>query len=332
MADTEIYLFTGPEAGEKNEAIAAIKAAAQKKNGTLDDYRYFASDVRVADVVAQLQNVGLFSSAVFIVLRNAELIKTKDDLELLASWAKSGDAANTLILVSDENSVDKKLESLVPSNHKKVFWEMFENRKEQWLISFFKKNGFSIEPDAVSEILEMIENNTESLKNECSRFFYCYEKGAKITVSDVDKILSHNREESAFTLFEAMADKTKNALEILNKIRVSRENNGVMIIAGLTYCFRQLRGLLNLTAGRPVDETVLKQAGIFGKKNQEKYKSAASVWNAGQVASIIALLASTDMNIRESGSAFEDTSLVLLIHSIVMKNGIFPAEYEVPAW
>lgn len=338
MADSEIYLFTGPEIGEKNEAIDTIRKAAQKKNSSLDEYKYFAGDVRVADIVAQLQNVGLFSSAVFIVLRNAELIKTKDDIELLSSWAKSGDSVNTLILVSDDNSIEKKVEALVPSNHKKVFWEMFENRKEQWLISFFKKNGLSVEPDAVSQILEMVENNTESLRTECSRFFYVYEKGSKITVADVDKILSHNREENAFTLFEAMADRKRNqkqrfesSMEILNKIRVSRENNGVMIISGLTYCFRQLRALLAAASGRPVDDAVLKTAGIFGKKNQERYKNAAGLWSPGQVASILALLSHIDMSIRETGTALEDTCLTLLIHSIVMKNGLFPAEYEFSA-
>ncbi len=335
MADSEIYLFTGPEIGEKNEAVANICKAAAKKNPSLDQYRYFASDVRVADIVAQLQNVGLFAQTVFIVVRNAELIKTKEDIELLASWAKSGDTTNTLILVSDENSVDKKLESLVPSNHKKVFWEMFESDKEKWLISFFHKNSLAIDKEAVLEILEMVENNTESLRTECSKFFYCFPKDYRITVSDVDKILSHNREENAFTLFESMSDKSKNqkqrfenAVEILNKIRVSSESNAIAIISGLTYCFRQLRSLLSLSGGRPADDALLKQAGIFGKKNQTRYKNASSIWNAGQVASVLALLASTDMQIRESGSAFEDTYLTLLLHSIIMKNGLFPAEYE----
>ena len=80
---------------------------------------------------------------------------------------------------------------------------MFENRKPQWVENFFRKNGFSISPDAVEQILEMVENNTESLKSECSRFFFCFEKGTTITSDDVEKILSHNREENAFTLFDS---------------------------------------------------------------------------------------------------------------------------------
>jgi len=337
MIETGIYLFTGPEAGEKNDAINSIRDESKKKNGSLDEYRYFAADVRVADVIAQLQNESLFSSALFIVLRNAEIIKTKAEIELISGWAKqAGNSSNILILVSDEMSVDKKLESAVPAGHRKIFWEMFENRKEQWLVSYFKKNGFGISADAVSQILEMVENNTESLKSECSRFFYCFEPGYQITAADVDKILAHNREESAFTLFESMCDRSKRknerfetAVAILNKIRLSRESNAVSVIAGLTYCFRQLRNWNALFSGgvKPTDAQ-LKAGGFSSKKNQELYRQASGVWSNGSVASIISLLAATDMSIRQEGSAFEDTRLVMLLHSIINKDGIYCSEYS----
>ena len=154
MAAAEVYLFTGPENGEKGEAIANIREAARKKNGALDEYKYYASDTRLQDVISQLQNVSLFSSALFVVLRNAEQIKLKADIDLLASYIKgASDSPNTLILVSDENSVEKKLESLFATDHKKIFWEMFESDKISWIKNFFKKNEYSIEEDAVQLIL-----------------------------------------------------------------------------------------------------------------------------------------------------------------------------------
>ncbi|MBQ1661696.1 MAG: hypothetical protein II054_04290, partial [Treponema sp.] len=163
MNEIELYLFTGPEAGEKNEAIENIRDAASKKNCSVDEYRYYASETRIQDVVAQLQNVSLFSPALFIVYKNAELIKGKSDLEFLTQWAKGGakNSPSTLILVSDENSIDKKVESLVPASHKKMFWEMFENRKEQWIQGFFKKNGFS---EMISGIRALLSQYMEKSK------------------------------------------------------------------------------------------------------------------------------------------------------------------------
>ncbi len=337
MKEPEIYLFTGPEIGEKKEAIDTIREAAEKSNGPLDVYTYYATETRVIDVVSQLQNLSLFSGALFVVLKNAELIKGKSDVDALSEWTKGGakDSPNTLILVSDENSVDKKVEQLFPASHRKIFWEMFENRKPQWVQGFFKKNGYSITTDAVEQVLEMVENNTETLKSECSRFFYCFEKGHTISSEDVDKILSHNKEENAFTLFNAMSDSGRSqvqrfetSLEILQKIRLSKDSSGVSLIAGLSFSFRQLRTWHMLFAdGTSPSDVQLKTSGFSSNKVKEKMKNASKIWNAGATSSILALLADTDMKIRENGSSLEDTMLTLMIYSIVMKNGLFCAEY-----
>lgn len=337
MNEVELYLFTGPEIGERNEAIAELKQNASKKNGPLDEYNYYAGETRFADVIAQLQNESLFSSATFIVYKNAEMLKTKDDIALLDSWIKGAKGSpNTLVLVSEENGIEKKIESLVPSSHKKIFWEMFEDRKQQWVQNYFRKNGFGVTPDAIESILEMVENNTETLKSECSRFFYCFEKGYEVTEADVEKILAHNKEESAFTLFEAMADNSaspsqrlETALSILQKLLLSKNSIGVELISGLAYCFRQLRTWHNLHAnGAFPSDSDLRTNGFYNKTSQTRYRKASSVWGPGATSSIISLLSSTDMSIRETGKTFEETSLSMLIYSIVMKNGAYCSEYE----
>ena len=213
---------------------------------------------------------------------------------------------------------------------------MFENRKEQWLQNFFKKNALSINGEAVAQILDMLDNDTETLRSECSKFFYCFPKGHAITSADVDKILVHNREENAFTLFEAMADTSRSAklrletsMEILQKIRLSKDASGVMLIAGLTYCFRQLRAWHILHSSFPSPtEAQFRTAGFIGKTNRTRYQNAAKLWNVGTTASIIALLSSTDMSIREGGASMETTLLTMMIYSIVIKNGLFCATYE----
>ncbi|MBR1911549.1 MAG: DNA polymerase III subunit delta, partial [Treponema sp.] len=333
MSDVEVYLFTGPENGDKGDAVATIRAAAEKKNGGVDFYRYYASETRIADVVSQLQNASLFTSSLFIILKNAELIKLKTDIDLLVQYIKNaGNSPNVLILESDENGIEKRIESAVPSSHKKIFWEMFDNQKPQWVRNYFRKNGFSVADDAVELILDMVENNTETLKSECSRFFYCFERGHVITVDDVDKILAHNREENAFTLFEALADESKSpkerletSLSILQKIRLSRDSGGVAIIAGLTYCFRVLRTYHSLYAGgKTPSDAQLRAAGLGGKKSLARYAKAARIWGPGTTASILSLLSCTDIAIRESGSLMEDTRLVMMVYAIVVKNGLYP--------
>lgn len=336
-----VYLYIGPEFGQRNDAIEKHKIEAEKKFGVLDYHLLYAQDVSLGEVLALLQGGSLFASARFIVLRNAELIKNKDDIELLRNWIDGIKSQNYddsyLFFVSDETSVDKKLENLIPKENKQIFWEMFENRKEQWVLDYFSKNGFDIQEDAIAAILEMIENNTEALRNECSRFFLCFEKNHVITETDVEQILAHNREESPFTLFNSISDYTKpaslrleNALSILQKIRNSKDSNGIQFIAGLTWCFRKLKLWHEVNYNGAVNEFELKKNGFSSKKMQTQYNNASRIWDIKQTNKVLALLAQSDIQIRQIGSNAEDNLLELMIYSIIMKKGeaIEKIEYE----
>lgn len=341
-----VYLLTGPEIGERNDYIEKLKADVKKRFGASDDYLFYAADTRVQDVVARLRTESLFCPATVIVLRGAEQIKLKDDIALLGEWVASvtPSAKNTspaessvLILVSDAVSVDAKLEKLVPKEHKKIFWELFEERKEAWVQNFFRKNGYAIDADAVDTVLAMVENNTEELRNECGRFFLCFPQDHVITGADVEQLLAHNREESAFTLFDAMADadssvqkRLEGALQILQKILLTKNGNAVMLIAGLASCFRRLLVWHRLhAAGAYADDITLRQNGFAGKTIRAQYARAARVWTQGQAAGIVALLSKTDMEIRALGTAFVETQLTLMVYEIVVKRGAYTASYEV---
>lgn len=341
-----VYLLTGPEIGERNDYIEKLKADVKKRFGASDDYLFYAADTRVQDVVARLRTESLFCPATVIVLRGAEQIKLKDDIALLGEWVASvtPSAKNTspaessvLILVSDAVSVDAKLEKLVPKEHKKIFWELFEERKEAWVQNFFRKNGYAIDADAVDTVLAMVENNTEELRNECGRFFLCFPQDHVITGADVEQLLAHNREESAFTLFDAMADadssvqkRLEGALQILQKILLTKNGNAVMLIAGLASCFRRLLAWHRLhAAGAYADDITLRQNGFAGKTIRAQYARAARVWTQGQAAGIVALLSKTDMEIRALGTAFVETQLTLMVYEIVVKRGAYTASYEV---
>lgn len=337
MSGVPLYLFTGPELGTKNDAIQEIKRDFEKKQGTIDFYSFYANDTDFSEIISVLENESLFADARFVVLRNADLLKKKEDLEILSAWISKAENSNScLILVSDETAVDKKLENLIPKDNKKIFWEMFENQKEEWLRNLFQKQGFKIEKDAVESILELVENNTNTLRNECARFFYCFEKGHTVTEDDVEKLLAHNREETPFSLFESMTDKKlsiaqrlEESLSILQKIRLSKDSSSVQIIAGLTFCFRKLVIWINLFNTGKNSDFDLKINGFSSKKMKTQYSNAQQIWTKKDATRILALLSETDMNIRSSGNTFEDIYMQMLIYNIIAKNGqqLAKAEY-----
>lgn len=324
-----VYLYTGPELGERNDAVLAIKASLKKKYSALEEYLFYASETPCTEYLAILQNECLFADAVCVVVKNADVIKKKDEIEMITNWiasAKSDTAV--LILVSDEIAIDAKIDKAIPQANKKVFWEMFENRKIPWIQNFISKNGYKISPDAATLILDMVENNTEALKNECSKFFVCFSSGHEITTDDVEAVLANTREENAFSLFEQMTDETlekserlEKSLEILQKIRLSKENSSVMIIAALASCFRKVLLWQRLSSQGKTDDFNLKINGFSSKKMKTQYAASAKIWNARESFAILSLLSETDMEIRSTGTGTENVLLQKMIYEIVMKKG-----------
>lgn len=318
MAKTSpIYLYTGPEFGKRNDAVEALRSSHKKQFGVIDEHSFYLLETPFSQVMTILQSGTLFSDGVFIVCKNAELLKKKDEIQMIADWLENPEESAVLVLVSDEVSVDSKLEKLVPQSNRQKFWEMFENQKLPWVVDFFRKNGYRIQQNAAQMILDMVENNTQSLKNECSRFLVCFPKEHEITEEDVDSILTHNREETAFTLFNQIADSSENeqqrlekGLSILQKIRLSKDNSSVMIIAGLSSCFRKL--VLWHNEG---------ESAIPGSLMQKQYRSAAKIWSVGQSTAILAILAATDMEIRSGGAQMEDVLLQKMLYEIIIKKG-----------
>ena len=312
-----VYLYTGPEFGERNDAIEGVKKAFRKSLGNIDEHLFYLIETPFSQIMTILQSGTLFSDGVLIVCKSAELLKKKEDLQMLQDWLKNPEPTSMLILVSDEISVDAKLEKLIPTANRKKFWTMFDDKKLPWVQNFFKKNGYNMQPDAAQLILDLIDNNTQALRDECSRFFICFQKDHLITEADVESILTHNREENAFSLFAEISDSSEKApvrfekgLSILQKIRLSKENSSVLIIAGLSSCFRNLLKWHNEGEG-----------SIHGTMLQKQYRSAARVWTVGQTAAILSLLASTDMEIRSGGNQLEDILLQKMLYEIVIKKG-----------
>lgn len=317
MAKGLCYLFTGPEIGERQDTIQKIRSELTKQYGTApEEQSFYASETAVSDIVSVLRNGSLFSDARLILIKNAELIKKKEDVELLASYLAQPQEDTSLILISDEIAIDKKLEAAIPKEQKKIFWELFENRKTEWVTSFFKRAGFQILPDAVETILELVENNTEALRQECSRLTLFLDKNIPIRAELVEQYLAHTRQESAFSLFSqiALGDREK-SIEILHTLLDSKESPQA-IIAGLTWSFRKLADYLALVNTGQLNDFELKKIGLASLRAQRDYKEAAKRYTSRTTMRALAMLAEWDIQLRSMGTALESVLMDIYLLKI----------------
>jgi DNA polymerase-3 subunit delta len=297
------FIFLGPELGKKQDAIDAVR----KKYPGAEETVFYAGETPVSTIADTLLNISLFSSSRIVIIKNAELIKKKDDIELLVSCIKNMEENTSLILLSDEIRLVSGFDDAMPKDKRQIFYEMFEREKTEWVRQFFSREGINIDRDCIDAILELVENNTEALKRECSRLIYFLPKGKPVSREDIEKWLSHNREESAFTLFSRIAagDISK-ALESAAVMLAAKES-AQGLLAGLAWCFRKLEDyLLLLETGNANNSLELKKIGLSAPKVRDDYIAAARRYNSEDVETCLALTAQYDLLLRSPAAAFEN--------------------------
>lgn len=327
----KLFLFTGPEIGGRSETLIATKASIKKKYSDVDFHNLYPDSTPIAQVLSLLQTGNLFMGAVCVVLNNAEEIKKKEEIEAIASWAKSEQVFPAfLILISDEISINKTLENLVPKAQKQIFWELFEDRKREWLKTFFSKHKMKITEEAIECILELVENNTEALKTTSSQLALFFDAGKVIDEEDIENLISHTKEESAFTLFDAIIHlNLEQSIAIAQKLMQVKNTSPIQIIAGLNFCFKRLLDWYDaLKEVGHFDEFSMKKKGFTSKTAISQYKKAQSNFSVTETKRILTEINACDYEIRTIGTALQGLLLDKLIYFIVAKRKEFLSEYK----
>ncbi|MDR2608226.1 MAG: DNA polymerase III subunit delta [Treponema sp.] len=306
------HLFLGPELGEKQDALKLLR---ESLGPGLEETSYYAGETSLSDVVSALQNGSLFASQRLFTLKNAELIKKKDEVELLSAWMKEEQRDTVLVLISAETSLAKGLENAVPKERKRVFWELFENRKHEWVASFFRRKGLRISEDGIEAILEMVENNTASLSQACSHLALMVSTEEAIGEEMVDRWLSHTREESAFSLFGRIArGDLSRALESLHSLLAAKESpQGILGV--LAWCFRKLRDYLALEEAGNISDFELKKIGLGSQRVRQDYIEAGRRYSSADRA--LSLIAEYDLLTRNFGAGMEQVLMDAFIVKLI---------------
>jgi DNA polymerase-3 subunit delta len=313
------HLFLGPEFGEKQDAVNEIRQNLAKQFGSpAEEASFYAGETPVTDMVSALRNGSLFADSRLFFIKNAETLKKKDDIELLASYMGSPQENTTLILLSDAVSLDKTLEK---AGGKRVFWELFENKKTEWVANFFRRENFRIDNDGINAILELVENNTDSLGRECSRLMLFLGDKRVVGEAEVENWLAHTREESAFTLFSRIAegDLTR-SVEILHTLLAAKEAP-VAILAALASCFRKVRDYAALSDAGVSDEFEYKKIGVGSaySRVRKDYAAAGKRYGVSGAGACLSLTADFDLRIRSGGTALEAILLDQYLCEIICK-------------
>ena len=299
----------GPEIGEKQAAVDDLRKKLGGSGGAVEETVYYAGETPVSAMVSAMRNGSLFADSRLFFIKSADGIKKKEEVDLLSSYIASPPDDTFLVLISEETSVAKGLEQAVPPANKKIFWELLDSRKYDWVAAFFRNEGFRISAEGIESILELVENNTAALRQECSRLILFLEKTREISGADAEKWLSHTREESVFTLFSRIAaGDLSRSIECMRILLAAKETPPA-IFAGLASCFRKLINYLALKEAGVRDDWEYKKIGVSAPGAKRDYSAAAKRYNSAAAETCLALTAEYDLLLR---SAFSFPEQVLM--------------------
>lgn len=317
---SSIYLLLGPEEGERRVFLRELQEGLRERHGDVEVHRLYAFDSSLNDALPLLRSDSLFGGHTLVIMRNAEELKKKEEIDAFVSFAKSPSSSGTLVLVSDKPSLDKRLEKHVSKDQKKIFWEMFENQKQGWLISYARKRRVSLEPEAAELILELVENNKLALASEVDRLTLFFPE--RITPENVETYIYHAKEENVFTLFGTLMDGDfQGSLEILEKLLLSSDAHPVQLVAGLLW---QFQNLLAIKAGEAEHRSLpelFSQLNIRSKRNQKIYATGAKRFSLEECENIVLSLNDTDAQLRSTPSVIHPGLLRDLIYTMLIRRG-----------
>ena len=316
------YLLLGPEAGEKNDFIQTIKESlAKSSGGSVDTYSFYPYDSDVPEIISIMKNISLFASVKLVLIKNCHDLKKKD-AALIAEYIKNPSEDCILILTSDNTKADAVIEKAVPEECKKIFWEMFENKKKAWVTQFFHKEKISIENSAVNFLVDILEGDSESFKNECSKLVLFFEQNETITEEKIADFFYNRKEENIFSLFDHIAKSDfEKSLAAAKNIILSGESAPVQMLGGILWQIKNVYEIEKLMIQKKSFSEACAALNLRTKKQQGIYSAATQNYSIKEIEKIITLTAYYDLLFRTIKTEIQHIMLPVFLYSIIVKKG-----------
>jgi len=322
QASERAWLLLGPEHGQKQDFLNELREKLTKQFREAPEiHKFYAFETPFGQVLSLLQNGDLFAAHKLILIQNADEYK-KADNDLIKGYLKHPAAESTLVLLSDETKADA-LTRAVPKEQTKVFWEMFESQKRGWVLHHFQEIGLGMSSEAADFFLEMVDNSTDQIRLEAQKLLAFFEKGATLSLEDLEHYLVHTKEENVFTLFEKItAGEFSKSLEVLKKILGAKETEGIGLLGGLTWQFKNLLAFQVKMAERLAPDEAFSALKVFSKKAQANFQIGARRYSLADLQAILVLTSDFDQRLRQFRTEHHSLLLELYLYYIVVKKGV----------
>ena len=141
-------------------------------------------------------------------------------------------------------------------------------------------------------------------------------------LAEAEQYIFHSKEENVFTLFDRLCGRELgSAVEVLDKILLSREAEATQIASGLLMQFRRLTALKRLLAENYEAAEAFSRLRITSKRNQRTYLEGSRKFSSSDLSAVRLLLVTFDERFRSIRADLHALLLHLLVYYIVQRAG-----------
>jgi len=237
-----------------------------------------------------------------VVVKEAQHL-TKS-IEELSSYFKSIQSSTILVICYKYKTLDKRRE-LYKTITKSEHAEVFESAKikdytiDSWLKSYVQSENLSIEPKAVSMLVEFLGNDLSKIANEISKLKIVLKESNKITAALVEENIGISKDYNNFEFLKAIVFKDEvKAFDIARYFAYNTKNNPLVVTLGTLYVFfsklLQYHGIMYKNPNANQTE-IAKKLGInpYGLKD---YQAAVKNYSMKKTSGILATIRAIDLN------------------------------------
>lgn len=214
-----MYLFLGPEEGEKDKFIADIISILFKGNPLAKEStgRFHCENGEINEAAGFALSSSMFSQTKLCILYNIDAIASAD--KKTAEEIINGLATGTMLIATSVKNQPPA--AISGAGLKKIeviqFWRHFDNDIHRYIAAAFKKHGYEAPPDVLSIIAA---NNGNDIRKIDETLEIIIGSAAEKTINAefVLSITYDNSDTSIFDFIDALFQKNKKALACYKKL------------------------------------------------------------------------------------------------------------------
>lgn len=245
-----IYLVLGKEDYLINEIKKHFVELIPEEERTMNFASYDMESQNIATAVGDAESLPFFGEKRLVVVNNPYFLtgerskSTLDhDIDSFIDYVNHPVDSTVMVIMAPYGKLDsrKKVTKQLKNNAEVIDLTKLDDRAIQsYVANNIKSNGYTVEGDALQELLGRVSNDLSSAMNELPKLLLYCQKDKVITKESIDSLVAKSLDQNVFDLIDYVMKKdSKNAIDLYHNLIVE-DQEPLQINAVLLSQFRLL--------------------------------------------------------------------------------------------